>query len=703
MADDAFAAYNKKEYAVAEDKVGQALTLRPDVMKLWLLRIYAVQNQGRTQDALNISEQALVQFPGDPALKVARNNLYAVLHPVLAFPKAARALSGTSQAWRLADAAYKSYASGRYVESEKNARQSLRFQPAQPEIRSLLVHALERQGNIKAAAQEADVALARKPANEMLQALRDRMYRSLAASPALAAWGHYQLGEYDKARRFAGQAVRYAPDISSYQHLLMGALLAAKEYAQADATASAALAYDAENPFSLAMRAYARQRLGLYAQAKKDLDLAAHQDWLSGQQLVNLRRISADILLVGSKRDQGRVRETTPVVSCSVYSQDVLCNVLPAGSSLDGKGPGYQAASEAYVAFARKDYSAAVKFGLQASQEAPDDLSYRLLLVNALALEGDKYRARKEFKPLAGMESLPPANFLDGAYAAQRLSYNDIAVEWFSRAIDIHDSGGMEMDSSSSYNIRQAISDLDRSWGFNAALGYGTVGVMNPSFAPSLSERKTLQSSAEVYWRPPNIGLRDGSRFELYARANEAHYDGTGGATGSSTLQGVAGARWKPFGQQNFVFAVERLFRIGTNSRNDWLLRAAWSDGQGGALRVDKSNWQYWHIYAEGDYFVKNPQTIGTLEGRYGRSFRFDNVSSNLAITPYLSLNANYDNLLATRSTVGVGPGLNFRYWFRDDKYHAHQSFVDFNVQYRFRIAGDDRSNGIFAGFYFSY
>jgi hypothetical protein len=162
----------------------------------------------------------------------------------------------------------------------------------------------------------------------------------------------------------------------------------------------------------------------------------------------------------------------------------------------------------------------------------------------------------------------------------------------------------------------------------------------------------------------------------------------------------VLGARWKPFARQNFVFAVERFVPIGSDSRADWLLRGAWSAGEGGSLRVDRPNWPYWQIYAEGDYFIEHPQTLGTFEARYGRAFA---AANNLVAMPYLALNAGYDSLLARHATAGVGPGVAMRLWFREDRHHAPQSFVELNVQYRVRVAGDDRSDGIFAGLYFSY
>ncbi|MNN34399.1 hypothetical protein D3C81_1482050 [compost metagenome] len=50
-----------------------------------------------------------------------------------------------------------------------------------------------------------------------------------------------------------------------------------------------------------------------------------------------------------------------------------------------------------------------------------------------------------------------------------------------------------------------------------------------------------------------------------------------------------------------------------------------------------------------------------------------------------------------------MGPGVNMRYWFREDHYKAPQSYVDFSLQYRFKLSGDDRAEGVVLRTTFSY
>lgn len=695
LADQAFKAYDQKKFQRAADLAHRSILLQPNNAQVWLLRAYGLQNAGKLKEALHVTNEALAQGYRNDGLLAAQKNLEAALRPVRA-PQAHK-VAGTmsSPAYKAGTAAYKAYEEGQYDVAESRARESLRLQPKNPGLQGLLVYALERQGKTKDAAAAADIAIRLAPKDQALTALRDRMHRLLAPEPARLAWHAYQDGDYPLATRNARAAVQEAPDIQSYYYLWIGSLLKQGSFQDALDATNLALSQDDENAMSLALQGFTLMQLGRDTDARAALERATAADWLTKQEISTIKKISADTL-------RNRTSQRVPGVFCTEGGGDILCGLLPAGFTSAGGGPGYEAASRAYAALAQEHYQIAAQAAHEAVLAEPDDIAYQLLESNALSFAGHETQARNIYQSIDASQ-VPPESMLGAAYSALRLSENEQAKQWFMKTIDAANADEIELEPQQKFNIRQAVSDLDRSWGVNLALGYGTVGVMDPSFAPSLNDRKTLQSSEEIYWRPPVIGNRDGSTFEVYARLNQALYDGTGGATGWSTSQGSVGARWKPFKRQNFVFAVERLFPVGQHSRSDTLLRAAWSAGEGSGLRVDETHWPYWSIYAEGDYFIENPQTLGTLEARYGRAYRIDKLSNRLVVAPYLALNAGYDNLLADRSTIGVGPGVMIRKWFREDEYHAPRSFVDFTLQYRLKILGGDRSEGIFAGIYFAY
>lgn len=584
---------------------------------------------------------------------------------------------GTGSA-RLANQAYESYNNRDYADAESKAALALKLRPAATQLWLLRIYSLQKQGRNDAALSVADEALAATSQNVQLRKVRD----SLAADKAAS----------EKRRPDLPQTVNSAPE--SVSATLPAATIQAGTAASTHPTDATGAMQPAPAPVpdapttaqlawrnaDAAFKSYARKDYqGAQKYARRSLRLQPGQP-----QMQRLLRYAAE---------QQRARRAKQPARQQAAPVTTVANTTP---------PGYEAASQAYAAWDRQDYHAAAQYGETASWQAPDNAPYRILYINALTRTNQYARAHPQFTELAA-RPVADTSLLDAAYTAQRLGEKEKAIDWFSTAIDAADSGRIAIDPVKREEVRQTVSDLDRRWGFSSGISYGSVGVMNPAFAPSLNRRKTLQSAAEMYWRSPWAGDGGGKHLELYVRGNLTHYDGTGGPTGVSTLQSAVGARLKPFSTQNVVIAAEHLFKVGNDSRDDWLLRAAWSGGEGAQLPAGRNVARYWQVYAEADYFIKHPQVLGTLEARYGRNFRANSISPNLSVAPHLTVSAGYDSLLAQRTTVGAGAGVNVRYRFREDRYHAPQSYIDFTIQYRFRVAGDDRSKGVFASLYFAY
>jgi adsorption protein A len=72
-------------------------------------------------------------------------------------------------------------------------------------------------------------------------------------------------------------------------------------------------------------------------------------------------------------------------------------------------------------------------------------------------------------------------------------------------------------------------------------------------------------------------------------------------------------------------------------------------------------------------------------------------------LIPHVALITRYDNALAIPRTVGIGPGVSLRHWFREDTYAAPRYYIEAIVQYRFKIGGGDRVKGLLAGISISY
>jgi hypothetical protein len=123
---------------------------------------------------------------------------------------------------------------------------------------------------------------------------------------------------------------------------------------------------------------------------------------------------------------------------------------------------------------------------------------------------------------------------------------------------------------------------------------------------------------------------------------------------------------------------------------------------------------------------LKRDQAFLSGELRVGRSFRATGISDKLVLFPYAVIGADWLwqkdvaklNDLPTYGSqsvvlsshdrswsLGVGPGFNVRYWFREDHYNAPRSYLDLGVQYRTSIGGGatDRAKGWFMNMTLSY
>lgn len=138
--------------------------------------------------------------------------------------------------------------------------------------------------------------------------------------------------------------------------------------------------------------------------------------------------------------------------------------------------------------------------------------------------------------------------------------------------------------------------------------------------------------SVEAAWRPPVFGYQNGRTFEFTARVqwlNERYSF----RPNPDTFQTIVGARFKPFMSQNLKIGVERFFKGGDITEDNWLGRVLWSFTRGHdflplydertGLPIEKE--PYVNLYLEGGRFFEKEKTILFYgDGRLGYTFRFD-------------------------------------------------------------------------------
>lgn len=298
--------------------------------------------------------------------------------------------------------------------------------------------------------------------------------------------------------------------------------------------------------------------------------------------------------------------------------------------------------------------------------------------------------AVQHFKNAFAQKPGNAGQYLDAGYAAKRI--NDIASEedWFSHALDADEQAGTPiLDKQQRFNYRRNNQEITRRFGATASVVYQGNG-----FGP-MNNFNVVQAGAEAYWRPEGAGNRNGHLLNFFVRGFENVWDGAGGAIGAQTIQGDVGVRYKPLADFNVILLVDRMFRVGDLSSNDWVARFAYSDGAGGDLNIMQGHWQAWSFYTDGSYFTTIPRYIQTFEARYGHTWRLDAVSDRFTVTPHLVLSGDYDSLAAQQTAIGYGPGISLRHWFREDAHHAPASWCDLTVQYRFETTPSNRAHGL--------
>lgn len=417
IAEQAFAAYERGDYPAAYRQSSEAIRLRPDVVRLRLLQIYALQKLGRGAEAQQQARRALdagLKDPALPALAAAPRTSTGAARTG-AVPRAPATVTdrNSRQAYMLATEAYAAYDAGQMGVAASKAEQAFRQQPQQGAWALLWVAALEAQQQPGQADAAIGTALQLGAPNvEELRARRVALGRQRALLLAQQAYQSLSAGENAAAIEQAHAAVELAPDVASYRLLLITAQLQGDQLADAERSADQALQADGQDLNARVMRGYLRQRQGNTVLANEDFDTALAAPGSAMQQR-NVRLLAVDAALAagdrlraaallaplqaavpageGDARSQQLLQQgieqrsrairssrelprigaeayLAPVQHCQSVDSGSVCELMPADLQGDGG-----AAQRAYAAYARQDYADAIGEARQAVQLAPDD------------------------------------------------------------------------------------------------------------------------------------------------------------------------------------------------------------------------------------------------------------------------------------------------------------------------------------------
>lgn len=618
IANEAYMAYNRKDYDLAIAKAHEALRQRADADQL--------------RDLIALAER----------------DKYRRDHPAR-FPKA-RPKPGYLEG----NQALRAYAKRDYDGSASHARKAIAQAPKNLDYRMMLIEALQRQQRLdeaQAAINDAEQALGPQ---QVLTRRRQAIQEQVAVDKAATGYKALARGDNETAVSEAREAVRSFPKQMAYRKLLVSALIAQGQYAEARSAATEALALNGNDATLLVQRGQMRQRLG-------DQD-GSRQDFAQAMAVGNLP-----------------LREQASLYAAMGQPSEALQRLQQARDAGE-----LQPGDEVQIAY-------------------------------FLSQAGDDQGALDTFKRVDRQSGLKPREVQDAAYSAMRTSNDAQAIAYFKRVLDYQQTGDLQMPAQQVFDTRRAVSDLSREWGLTNTTTYrGASTSSGLSGAPGGSN-DSVQNSTEVFWRP--FGYRNARFVELYGRITDTLWSKEGDSdTGADALQGALGIRVKPFSAVNVIGAFERTFPLGnSNADGDWLVRLGYGSSIGTDLRVDVPSWWTSQLYAEGGRYLQDKRNYFNSEWQVGRSFRLDSISPRLVVFPHVVAAVDYDSKMRSevdslgRSSTssgnagGLGVGTGVRYWFREDKYKAPQSYVDFSVQYREKVFGDDRAEGVFARMTFSW
>jgi hypothetical protein len=266
------------------------------------------------------------------------------------------------------------------------------------------------------------------------------------------------------------------------------------------------------------------------------------------------------------------------------------------------------------------------------------------------------------------------------------------------------------------FDTRRAVGDISRTMGLTSTTSYRGNSSSGLSAAPGTSNSGSqsndqLQNSTELSWRP--LGYRNARFVELYGRVTDTLWSKNSDSdTGADALQGALGVRIKPFSSINIMAAFERTFPLGSsNVEGDWLARLGYGSSIGTDLRVDAPSWWTSQLYAEVGRYINDERNYFNSEWQVGRSYAIGGTGSRWVTFPHVVAAVDYDSKMksgadgdfSSGNAGGIGVGNNVRYWFREDAYNAPRSYVDFSLQYRARVFGEERAKGVFARLTYSY
>jgi tetratricopeptide (TPR) repeat protein len=538
--------------------------------------------------------------------------------------------------------------------------------------------------------------------------------------PATAAYAAYGRQDYQEAITQARLAVEQAPDNPDYQRLLTTALASGNpaQIAEADQRLSRALAVTPNDADLLIQRGYVRQRNRQPDLALQDYRAAeatgkappsiilnqAYAQSAMGDNPGAVKQLKKAIDLADANKlemdDEQRYNTRSAISGLDrEWGATVSLGYRGAQPTTNSSGAGLSTAGDSLFSTAEL-YWRPTQFN---DQNGILEVYGRL--TNTLYDEGSKFKSDRFIDPCSGeaaQESLDGGDRTNGSRT----------VTGFPSTIG-------------SLGVRYMLADTGLTFGLERRFFLGSATREGSAYPTSRDDQCRIQQEVAA----------------ANAAINKANTDN---GTANPLINGILTRYQLDSDAGGWLSYITYGFYKGTELRrneSNWFtmdgyaqLGYSWEDNNATFTAYDvDSQGKSTRQLAKTDGQLKRQQVFASTELRIGRSLRFDNLSPNLVVFPHIVGAADWiwqkdratdldfvttdgsnvslesqDWSLTNDSTswsLGVGPGVAVRYWFREDHYHAPRSSISWSMQYRYPIGGGatERAEGLFMNLIFSY
>lgn len=186
------------------------------------------------------------------------------------------------------------------------------------------------------------------------------------------------------------------------------------------------------------------------------------------------------------------------------------------------------------------------------------------------------------------------------AFAAAISLYSEVLPYLTSEELDEYTEANRAM--------KREYTTLDRVWGLQADMRRTDFGYNDADLVRNVDATEGAllsQAGLDIRYRPPKLGFRNQKELDLFARVL-GNLEPDSWCLDSNTLQGGAGVRYNPLSRHDLVLSLERLFKIGDHSENNWLWRNTYEWERGEKPQKYESVWLYNRVVGEISYYLED-------------------------------------------------------------------------------------------------